>query len=99
MRMHRGSSKGTDGPPSVPGSLPLSASSRVVAVELEFVRGSGSVLRTVEVPAGTPIRAILRSLGVAAEGSAVFDHDRSIPLDTRLEGPRRLRVVSTFSGG
>ena len=99
MRMHRGSSKGSPGRAPLPETLPLSASPPTVEIELEFVRGSGSVVRRLEVAPGTPVRAALRSLGVAAEGSAVFDADRSLPLDTPLDRPRKLRVVSTFSGG
>jgi hypothetical protein len=29
----------------------------------------------------------------------VFDGDRSLPLDTPVDRPRRFRVVPTFSGG
>ena len=98
MRMHRGSSKGTEGNDPVPGTLPLSASP-FFEVEFELVRAGRPEVRRAEVRAGTPIRVALRSVGQLAEGCAVFERDRSLPLDTRIEGPGRFRIVPTFSGG
>jgi sulfur carrier protein ThiS len=99
MRMHRGSSKGgrsTDRPPE---TLPLSASPRTVPVVIELTRG-GSVRRVeLTVPIGTPVRTLLREVGQRAEGSAVLIDDTPVPLDTPVEGPVRLVVVPTFSGG
>jgi sulfur carrier protein ThiS len=100
MRMHRGSSKDVRDPSRATGILPLSASSRsVVAVVLEVTRAGSVDRHRVKVTRGTSVRAVLRTIGRAAEGSAVLLDDRSIPLDTLIERPVRLVVVSTFSGG
>jgi sulfur carrier protein ThiS len=45
------------------------------------------------------VRSALRSLGHFPEGSAVLLEDVPIPLDTPIDGPVRLVVVPTFSGG
>jgi sulfur carrier protein ThiS len=100
MRMHRGSSKDARQSDRATETLPLSASSRTsVAVVLEVTRGGSVERRQVTVTRGTPVRAVLRSIGHAAEGSAVLLDGTSIPLDTPVERPLRLVVVSTFSGG
>jgi hypothetical protein len=65
----------------------------------DVVRAGRTDVRTVPVPDGTPLRVALRSIGEFGEGSAVFEGDRSLPLDTPIDGPRRYRVVPTFSGG
>ncbi|MCI4368680.1 MAG: hypothetical protein L3K09_03865 [Thermoplasmata archaeon] len=52
-----------------------------------------------EVATGTLLRGALRLAGEAAEGSAVFDGARPVPLDTPILTSRRLEVVRTFSGG
>jgi sulfur carrier protein ThiS len=100
MRMHRGSSKDARESSRATGILPLSASSRsTVTVVLEVTRGGSVDRRRVKVVRGTPVRTVLRSIGEAAEGSAVLLDGTSIPLDTTIERPLRLVVVSTFSGG
>jgi len=100
MRMHRGSSKDGRESSRATGNLPLSASSRsTVTVVLELTRAGSVDRRRVNVARGTPVRAVLRSIGQAAEGSAVLLDDTSIPLDTPIERSVRLVVVSTFSGG
>ncbi len=99
MRMHRGSSKGTRDYPQTPGTLPLSASPSLVAVTLEITRSSSVRRRRIRVPLGTPVRAALRSAGLAPEGSAVLVEDTPIPLDMPIDRPLRLTVISTFSGG
>ena len=99
MRMHRGSSKGTRDRPRAPGTLPLSASPSHVAVTLEITRGAAVRRRRIRVPLGTPVRAALHSAGLAPEGSAILVKDTPIPLDTPIDRPLRLTVISTFSGG
>jgi sulfur carrier protein ThiS len=96
--MHRGSSKGPRGKPPRSESLPLSASP-TVRIELEVVRAGHSQRRTVQVPKGTPLRVALRSIGQAAEGSAVLSGDRPVPLDLPLEKNGRFTVIPTYSGG
>jgi sulfur carrier protein ThiS len=100
--MHRGSSKGTGKRRPVPETLPLSASrsSPTILVEVDVARGRrpGPVV-TVSVVPGTPLRALLRTLGHAPEGSAVLVDGVPVPLDTRIEAPTRFTVVPTFSGG
>jgi sulfur carrier protein ThiS len=98
MRMHRGSSKGTGAGRPGPERLPLSASA-TVTVEVEIARGGGAPLRILSVRAGTTVKELVRSLGEAPEGSAVLVGGVSVPLDTPLDGPVRLTVVPTFSGG
>jgi len=98
VRMHRGSSKGPRGQPRRPESLPLSAppSLRIV---VEVTRAGRIERRTVQVPRGTLLRTVLRSMGQAAEGSAVLEAGRPVPLDLPLEKPSRFTVIPTFSGG
>ncbi len=96
--MHRGSSKGRRGRAPAPEPLPLSASP-TVRIELEVTRASHSDRHTVQVPRGTVLRAVLRSIGQSAEGSAVLSGDRPVPLDLPLEKSERFRVIPTFSGG
>jgi sulfur carrier protein ThiS len=70
-----------------------------VEVIVEVTR-AGSVRRhALEVAAGTPVRAVLRSLGQAPEGSAVLVDDVPVPLDAPIDRPTTLVVVPTFSGG
>jgi sulfur carrier protein ThiS len=100
--MHRGSSKGTGRPRPVPESLPLSASPSPPGLRVEVVVARGAHQGTPSVHwvrSGTPVRALLRELGHAAEGSAVLIEGVSVPLDTLIESPTRLVVVPTFSGG
>jgi sulfur carrier protein ThiS len=97
--MHRGSSKGAREREPAPGSLPLSASPATVAILIELTRGGSVERRRVRVPSGTLVRAVLRSVGQAPEGSAVLLGETPIPLDTPIDGPMRLTVVPTFSGG
>ncbi len=99
MRMHRGSSKDARAAPGPSESLPLSAPPAFVAVEIEVVRGASVERRSVEVRAGTAVRATLRAIGRAPEGCAVLVDDVPIPLDTPIDRPLRLIVVPTFSGG
>jgi sulfur carrier protein ThiS len=83
-----------------PETLPLSASpERRVWVTVELTRGASVEERRVRVAAGTEVRALLRSIGQAPEGSAVLVRDVPIPLDTRMERTTRLTVLPTFSGG
>ncbi len=98
MRMHRGSSKGEGSLGPSPEALPLSASGPLEVV-VELVRGSGARELTRSVLPGTAVRALLRELGEAPEGSAVLIDGVSIPLDTPLDRPVRLTVIPTFSGG
>ena len=98
MRMHRGSSKGAGPGDPVPGSLPLSASSPV-RVEVEVARAGGSKSFERDVPVGTLVRAVVRAVGEAPEGSAVLVDGVSVPLDTPITTPLRLTVIPTFSGG
>jgi sulfur carrier protein ThiS len=99
MRMHRGSSKDGREPPRPTETLPLSASPPLVGVDLELTRAGSVDRRTVHVPLGAPVRAALRAAGQAPEGCAVLVGEVPIPLDTPIDGPVRLVVVSTFSGG
>ncbi len=98
--MHRGSSKGGQGNDLPPESLPLSAPPRAAAdVVFEVVRAARSQEHRVAVTRGTLLRDALRTAGLAAEGSAVFDGDQPLPLTTPLNESLRLQVVPTFSGG
>jgi sulfur carrier protein ThiS len=99
MRMHRGSSKGVRAVPGPTGTLPLSASPPAITIRVELTRASTVLHRTVRVPPGTLVRAVLRDLGEPAEGSAVLLGDQPVPLDTPLDRPVRLIVLPTFSGG
>jgi sulfur carrier protein ThiS len=103
MLMHRGSSKGGAAPAaSPPETLPLSASPPLpgpVRVRLEFVRAGAPRVHERSVPRGTPLKALLRELGVAAEGCAAFRGEQPVPLDLPLESDEELTVLSTFSGG
>ena len=98
MRMHRGSSNGSAGPPRDPETLPLSAPP-LVCVSLHIERARSVEVRTIRVPPGRTLREILRTVGMAAEGSAVLDEGRSVPLDTRVDRDCEFTVVPTFSGG
>jgi len=98
MRMHRGSSKGTGPRDPVPGPLPLSASS-TVRVQVEVARAGRSTSLERSVPVGTLVRAVVRGVGEAPEGSAVLVDGVSVPLDTPITTPLRLTVIPTFSGG
>ena len=82
-----------------PETLPLSASPTTVVVDLDLTRGASVEHRRVRVATGTLVREVIRSLGHAPEGSAVLVDDVPIPLDTPIDGPIRLTVVPTFSGG
>jgi sulfur carrier protein ThiS len=98
--MHRGSSKGARETARAPEILPLSASPPPrVAVVIEITRGASVRRRRLRVPVGTPVRSILRSAGLAPEGSAVLIDETPVPLDLLVERPLRLVVVPTFSGG
>ena len=97
--MHRGSSKGARSDPPAPEILPLSASPATISVDVEVERGGSVRRQTIEVRPGTLVRAALRSLGHAAEGSAVLIDETPIPLDTPILAPLRLTVIPTFSGG
>ena len=100
MRMHRGSSKDVRARPRTTESLPLSASpSRSVPVVVEITRAGEIARHRLRVAPGTLVRAVVRQVGLAPEGSAVLAEDTPIPLDTPIEGPVRLVVVPTFSGG
>ncbi|HTZ61655.1 MAG TPA: hypothetical protein VMC82_03320 [Thermoplasmata archaeon] len=66
---------------------------------VEIARGARSVRREIEVPPGTLVRAALRAVGQAPEGSAVLREATPIPLDTPIDRPMHLTVVPTFSGG
>ena len=96
--MHRGSSKGPRGEAPRPEPLPLSASPRL-RVQLTVARAGRSQRYTVRVAPGTLLRDVLRSLGQAAEGSAVLENDRPVPLDLPLQRNARYTVIPTFSGG
>jgi sulfur carrier protein ThiS len=96
--MHRGSSKGPRGEAPRPESLPLSASPNL-RIELTVARGGRSDRHIIRVPKGTSLRVALRSIGMAAEGSAVLNGDRPVPLDLPLERNARFTVIPTFSGG
>jgi sulfur carrier protein ThiS len=98
--MHRGSSNGARNPSDAPEPLPLSASpARRVTVRLELLRGGDAERVELEVAIGTPIRAVLRSLGRSPEGSAVLRGEEPLPLDTPITEAAELTVLSTFSGG
>ncbi|MGA7860740.1 MAG: hypothetical protein WCB19_02655 [Thermoplasmata archaeon] len=66
---------------------------------MEVARAGHSDRHTLRVPRGTPLRAVLRSIGQAAEGSAVLSGGRPVPLDLPLEKSARFTVIPTFSGG
>ena len=98
MRMHRGSSKGGPGD-RPPENLPLSASPLRVRVTVEVARAGRSETHELSVDRGTLLRAVVRQVGQRAEGCAVLVDGTSVPLDTAVDGPIRLTVIPTFSGG
>jgi sulfur carrier protein ThiS len=97
--MHRGSSKGARSERPAPETLPLSASPPTVTVVVEVTRGASVVTHEIRVVPGTLVRAALRATGHAPEGSAVLVDEVPVPLDTVIDGPMRLTVLPTFSGG
>jgi sulfur carrier protein ThiS len=97
MRMHRGSSKVARGPTPTTEDLPLSASP--VHVVVEITRGRSVDRRELDVARGTTIRSVLHRLDQAPEGCAVLVDETPVPLSAPIEGPLRLIVVPTFSGG
>ncbi len=99
MRMHRGSSKGTDPPGSVPESLPLSASPGSLEIVVEFLRPPGAPARALRLPAGSTVGDAVRAVGRPLEGSAVLVEGRPVPLDEPVAPRARLVLISTFSGG
>ena len=100
MRMHRGSSKDVAGSPRATGSLPLSASvPSSVTVVLELTRAGAVERRRLTVEVGATVRSVLRRAGRLPEGCAVLEAETPVPLDTPIDRPVRLTVVSTFSGG
>lgn len=82
-----------------PETLPLSAPPTTFVVDIELTRGASVERQRLHVAPGTLVRAALRSAGHAPEGSAVLVDETPIPLDTPIDGPMRLTVVPTFSGG
>jgi sulfur carrier protein ThiS len=99
MRMHRGSSKDARAVPGAPENLPLSASSARLPLVVELTRASTVARRRLTVATGTTVKDVLRNLGEPPEGCAVMIDSVPVPLDTPLDRPTRLVVVSTFSGG
>jgi sulfur carrier protein ThiS len=97
--MHRGSSKGAGGDVPAPETLPLSASPANVRIRVDVTRGGSVETREIEVAPDTLVRVALRSIGCAAEGSAVLVDSVPIPLDTPVTPGMRLTVIPTFSGG
>jgi sulfur carrier protein ThiS len=95
--MHRGSSKEARDASRASETLPLSASP--VTVWVEVTRGGSVERRRLRVAPGTTVRAVLRTAGLAPEGSAVLVAGTSVPLDVPIDRPTRLTVVPTFSGG
>ena len=99
MRMHRGSSKGGRGEPSTPGTLPLSASGRTIAVEVRQVRAAAVTSTRLELPEGALVRDAVRAVGQFAEGCAARIDERSVPMDRPLRSGELLELLPTFSGG
>jgi sulfur carrier protein ThiS len=99
MRLHRGSSKDVRGPAPTAETLPLSASPSTVRVDVEVARSGRSRRTRYEVVPGTLVREVVRRAGEAPEGCAVLVGETPVPLDTPIDGPTRLTVVPTFSGG
>ena len=99
MRMHRGSSKGGRGEPSTPGTLPLSASPSLVAIEIRVVRASAVRSTHLELPAGAVVRDAVRAVGLFAEGCAARVSERSVPMDRPLRSGEIVELLPTFSGG
>ena len=101
MRLHRGSSKDARGAAPAAESLPLSASptTPMVRVDVEVVRSGRTRRSHVDVPPGTLVRAVVREAGESPEGCAVLRDETPLPLDLPIDGPVRLTVVPTFSGG
>ncbi len=98
--MHRGSSKAAGGNAPATETLPLSASSLGgLVVEVEVARAGRRESHTFHLPAGSRVRDGVRAAGLSPEGVAVLVDEVPVPLDQPLEGPVRLLVVPTFSGG
>jgi len=68
-------------------------------VEVEVERAGRPARHSRQVPTGTLVKEIVRSVGVAPEGAAVLVEGVSVPLDTPVVRPLHLVVVPTFSGG
>ncbi|HKS59387.1 MAG TPA: hypothetical protein VJS68_01255 [Thermoplasmata archaeon] len=66
---------------------------------LLLVRGSDVEEVVHDVVAGTTVRALLRTAGLAPEGCAVLEDGVSVPLDRAIDRGRRFTVIRTFSGG
>lgn len=98
--MHRRSSRGAPDVPRASDALPLRGLPRAqIAVVVEVTRAGRVDRHELTVEAGVPIRVVLRKIGQAPEGSAVLVDDTPVPLDRTIDGPTRLTVVPTFSGG
>ena len=95
--MHRGSSKAVRGKPPAADTLPLSAPS--LSVEVEVARAGRSESHRIEVRSGSLVREAVRQVGLAPEGSSVLLDGVSVPLDLPILRAVKLVVVPTFSGG
>jgi sulfur carrier protein ThiS len=52
-----------------------------------------------QVPTGTTLTELLRELGLPVEGSSLWWNGEPVPSDFPVDGPGRLEIARTFSGG
>ena len=74
--------------------------SPTVEVRLVFSSGfEGRKPTTLSVSPGTPMKALLRTLGLPPEGTVLFWNGEPVPSDLPVPGPGDLEIVRSFSGG
>ena len=70
-----------------------------VLVTIRLFKGNPASDRKLSLARGTPLRSILRDLGMFAEGTALWWDGEPVPSDFPIPGPGTRDIVSTFSGG
>ncbi len=89
----QGSYKG--GPTPAPATV-----APTVEVRLIFASGfEGREPTSVSVSPGSPLKALLQTLGLPPEGTVLFWNGEPVPSDLPVPGPGDLEIVRSFSGG
>ena len=70
-----------------------------VVVKVTIFGGSPPSTKEMSLPPGTPLRTILKELGLLVEGCALWWEGEPVPSDFKLPGAGTLEIVRTFSGG
>jgi len=70
-----------------------------VLVTVRLFKGSTAPDRRLSLAKGTPLKSVLKDLGLFTEGSALWWDGEPVPSDFPIPGPGTLDIVSTFSGG